>query len=183
MKSLIAIIATAALFVTGCSTSPQRTAARSPGRPITDTGERPGIGTVWGEQRESWVEKASFVRGWTDRPGGVGILYYNDNEGVDAMLDYLGGESKHRTGLYPTANGLVSIGLRDPHYVLFSGYGHVGESTAVFDRDVIEPSGEIHARYVRKADLGERPRNAGKTQRRLSLRAACGLGWRIRRDR
>ena len=122
MKSLIAIIATAVLFVTGCSTSPQRTAARSPGQLIETNGERPGIGTVWGEQRESWVEKASFVRGWTDRPGGVGILYYNDNEGVDAMLDYIGGESKHRTGLYPTANGLVSIGLRDKDGQWFAGH-------------------------------------------------------------
>ena len=100
MKYLIFILASAALFMAGCSTSPGTVS-------IDPTRERPGIGTTWGEQRESWVEKASFVRGWIDRPGGTGMLYYNDNEGVDAMLDYLGGEAKRRTGLYPTANGLA----------------------------------------------------------------------------
>lgn len=120
MKLLIFILASAALFMAGCSNSPQRsTQPRTVS--IDPTRERPGIGTTWGEQRESWVEKASFVRGWIDRPGGTGMLYYNDNEGVDAMLDYLGGEAKHRTGLYPTANGLVSIGIRDKDGQWYAG--------------------------------------------------------------
>lgn len=120
MKLIITSLLGAALFLTGCSTQPA--ASRAPFTPVETKGERPGIGTTWGEQRESWVEKASFVRGWSDRPGGTGMLYYNDAEGVDAMLDYLGGEPKPRTGLYPTANELVSIGLRDKDGQWFAGH-------------------------------------------------------------
>jgi hypothetical protein len=122
MKKLIFIATSATLFMAGCSTSPNRTPSGREAKPITTPGERPGIGTQWGEQRESWVEKTTFARAWGDRPGGAGMLYYNDSEGVDAMLDYLGGEAKHRTGLYPTANGLVSIGVRDKDGQWFAGH-------------------------------------------------------------
>ena len=118
MKLLIIILTSAALFVAGCASSPKR----QPAPTWIETRERPGIGTTWGEQRESWVEKASFVRGWTERPGGTGMLYYNDSVGVDAMLDYLGGEPKPRIGLYPTANALVSIGLRDKDGQWYAGH-------------------------------------------------------------
>lgn len=121
MRILAFILASAALFVAGCSTSPKAAPTRG-GTIQIDHKERPGIGTMWGEQQESWVEKARFVRGWTERPGGTGMVYYNDSEGVDAMLDYLGGESKHRTGLYPTANELVSIGLRDKDGQWYAGH-------------------------------------------------------------
>ena len=132
MKKLFAILASAALFLAGCSTSPTRSPdARSHGEHVETKGERPGIGTSWGEQRESWVEKASFVRGWTDRPGGTGKVFYNNSEGVDAMLDYLGGDPKHRTGLYPTANALVSIGLRDKDGQWYSGHELKGERIVV----------------------------------------------------
>lgn len=121
MKLFAIILATAALFIAGCSNPPKGTPARGI-HTLVEHKERPGIGTTWGEQRESWVEKASFVRGWMDRPGGTGMLYYNDNEGIDAMLDYLGGEPKYRTGLYPTANDLVSIGLRDKDGQWYAGH-------------------------------------------------------------
>ncbi len=123
MKFIVPSLICILLFVTGCTTSQrQPPTARAPLTHVETTGERPGIGTAWGEQRESCVEKASFVRGWIDRPGGTGMLYYNDAEGVDAMLDFLGGEPKPRTGLYPTANELVSIGLRDKDGHWFAGH-------------------------------------------------------------
>jgi hypothetical protein len=132
MKKIIATLVLATLFLAGCSTTPRRPApAPEDGHFIETKGERPGIGTTWAEQRESWVEKASFVRGWTERPGGTGMLYYNDSEGVDAMLDYLGGDSKHRTGLYPTANSLVSIGLRDKDGQWYSGHELKGKRFVV----------------------------------------------------
>ena len=127
MKNVI--LATAALFLAACSTRTSPTTDEP--KPVQTHGERPGIGTAWAEQRESWVEKANFVRGWTERPGGTGILYYNDNEGVDAMLDYLGGQSQHRTGLYPTANGLVSIGVRDKDGQWFAGHELKGKRFVV----------------------------------------------------
>jgi hypothetical protein len=40
-------------------------------------------------------------------------MFYNDREGVDAMLDYLGGEPSSVPGLQRAAGGLVRVGLRN----------------------------------------------------------------------
>jgi hypothetical protein len=75
--------------------------------------ERPGLGTAWGEPRESWVAPAYFARAWDNRPSSLAKLFYNDREGVDAMLDHLGGEPRSVPGLQRAAGGLVRVGLRD----------------------------------------------------------------------
>src|SRR5829696_9553467 len=67
--------------------------------------ERPGLGTAWGEPRESWVAPAYFARAWDNRPSSVAKLFYNDREGVDAMLDHLGGEPRSVPGLQRAAGG------------------------------------------------------------------------------
>ena len=71
------------------------------------------MATGWGEQRESWVAPTYFARAWGDRPTAVEKVFYNDREGVDAMLDYLGGEPRSVPGLQRAAGGLVRVGLRD----------------------------------------------------------------------
>jgi hypothetical protein len=81
--------------------------------PVLEPTERPGLGTGWGEQRESWVEPAYFARAWENRPSGVDKLYYNDREGVNAMTAYLGGEPRSVSGLQRSAGGLLRLGLRD----------------------------------------------------------------------
>src|SRR6476469_4387877 len=94
----------ALLAFTGCASRPERArpAATAPGAQalrVLEPAERPGLGTGWGEQRESWVEPAYFARAWEDRPSGTDKLYYNDREGVEAMTDYLGGEPRSVSGL------------------------------------------------------------------------------------
>lgn len=99
----------AALF-SGCATRKTTTAPAAPLERVT-AGERPGLGTSWGPQRVSWVEPTAFSRANENRPDGRSAVYYNDRDGIDAMLDYLGGEPREAGGLRPA--GGISYGLRD----------------------------------------------------------------------
>ncbi|WP_295391122.1 hypothetical protein [uncultured Thiodictyon sp.] len=47
---------------------------------------RPGLGTVWGEDRNSRVSQGNFRRQTPGRPFAVLSLYYNDRAGIDAMI-------------------------------------------------------------------------------------------------
>jgi hypothetical protein len=47
--------------------------------------ERPGLGTSWGETRESRVSRVAFEREDPDRPVAVSILHYDDRDGVRAL--------------------------------------------------------------------------------------------------
>lgn len=47
--------------------------------------ERAGLGTSWGETRESRVHLVSFQRDEPDRPFAVSILHYDDFDGVRAL--------------------------------------------------------------------------------------------------
>jgi hypothetical protein len=51
-------------------------------------GERPGLGTEWGETRYSHVSHTSFDRADYDHPTQMVSLYYNDREGSRAMAHY-----------------------------------------------------------------------------------------------
>src|SRR5215218_6986413 len=82
-------------------------------RVLGSKAERPGLATSSGEQRESRVAPAYFARAWGDRPSAVEKLFYNDRDGIDAMLDYLGGEPQSIPGLQRAAGGLVKVGLRN----------------------------------------------------------------------
>ena len=70
------------------------------------------LGTAWGETRQAWVEPTYFARAWSDRPSAKDAIYYNDREGTDAMLDFLGGEPQVKKGAQSMAGGLVRCGLR-----------------------------------------------------------------------
>ena len=51
---------------------------------LNTTPERPGLGTGWGESRESHVHEVSFDRSGST-PFAVGALHYNDRRGVEAL--------------------------------------------------------------------------------------------------
>ena len=112
----VALLA-AALCLVGCAQR-ERTTGPTPSRapqtlPVAQEKERPGLGTAWGEHRESWVEATYFARAWQNRPSGLEKVYYNDREGVDAMLDSVGGEPRSVPGLQRAAGGMIQVGLRD----------------------------------------------------------------------
>jgi hypothetical protein len=50
-----------------------------------ETEARPGLGTSWGETRESHVSSAPFQRRDGDQPFSVASVFYNDAQGVRAM--------------------------------------------------------------------------------------------------
>jgi hypothetical protein len=103
----------AAILLGGCATRPTTREAAARREPFRPAVERPGLGTAWGEQRESWVEPVPFARSSTTRPAGEDRIYYNDREGVSAMLDYLGRESKRADGMRPCAGGRLRMALRN----------------------------------------------------------------------
>jgi len=74
---------------------------------------RPGLGTGWGEERDSRVSATSFTRTSTSRPAGTERLYYNDRRGIDAMLDHVGGPHHPSDGLAQIPGGLLSVGLKN----------------------------------------------------------------------
>jgi len=117
MKTIIlpfiryALLALAVCIFAGCASSgpsPAPTQARA----LRTSTDRPGFGTAWGETRQAWVEPTYFARAWGNQPSAKDVFYYNDREGTDAMLDYLGGEPRSKKGAQSMAGGLVSCGLR-----------------------------------------------------------------------
>jgi hypothetical protein len=86
-----------------------------------DVGERPGLGTQWGETRLSRISTVPFERADFGSPFATAALYYNDEEGARAVS---GSAGFRRTpaGSFTVANGLVSIGLRDEGGRFFTGF-------------------------------------------------------------
>ncbi len=112
MKSARAALFLAAAVLSGCAARTAHLPGQARSSAFAPTTERPGLGTSWGEQRESWVEPANFTRANAERPAGRGQIYYNDREGADAMLAFLGGEAKRSDGPQPVQGGLVRAGIR-----------------------------------------------------------------------
>jgi hypothetical protein len=63
-------------------------AACTGGLALRGASEREGLGTVWGETRESRVHWVSFERDDPTRPAAVATLYYDDRAGVRAMAGW-----------------------------------------------------------------------------------------------
>lgn len=88
-----------------------------PAEPTPD--ERPGLGTVWGENVTSHVRTKPFVRAGQSPFAGVGI-HYNDAEGVQAQTRYLGSYHLQPLRAY-TPHGGVSVALVDAAGRLLEG--------------------------------------------------------------
>lgn len=70
--------------------------------------KRPGLGTGWGNEVNSQISYTNFTRK-SSKPAGVASLYYNDKEGVAAMVD---GWKRSGNGMQHAANGLVEWGVK-----------------------------------------------------------------------
>lgn len=74
--------------------------------------DRPGLGTRWGETRESPVAVTGFHRASATRPFAVAAIYYNDPNGILAMAGNV--KPRRKWPILPSpASSLVSLGLRD----------------------------------------------------------------------
>ena len=80
--------------------------------------KRPGLGTGWGYAKSSKVKTSYFNR--SNKPyGEVETIYYNDEEGLDAMI----GKYRYgKKGLQQSSNGLVEWGVKQGLGTLKSYY-------------------------------------------------------------
>jgi hypothetical protein len=90
-------------------------------RPRRGGAERPGLGTQWGEQRDSSITNVRFERGNGANPFATSILYYNDEEGARGMASS-SGFARTTGGLVPVSNGALQIGLKDENGAWLSGF-------------------------------------------------------------
>jgi hypothetical protein len=95
-----------------------------------DTESRPGLGTEWGENRDSRVSTAPFFREHPDRPAAAAKLFYNDSAGVRAMARRSGfsslGDGSMRVG-----NGALSVRLLDQSGRPLEGFSAGGSTYVV----------------------------------------------------
>jgi hypothetical protein len=123
----------------------------SPSKPASaaardESQSRPGLGTVWGEDRESTVRHTAFHRADPERPFALATLFYNDREGVEAMAS----ESErfdHGDGGFRLVDGAVSVRLLDadgrplPSFEVASRDYVVGEHGQAYSIEVRNHSG------------------------------------------
>jgi hypothetical protein len=75
---------------------------------------RPGLGTEWGEERESPTHDVAFVRAEQTRPLATTELRYNDERGVEALADYVADRAP-RAHESSAVGGAITMWLRDGH--------------------------------------------------------------------
>ncbi len=99
---------------------------------------RPGLGTAWGETRESRTTTSPFVRDDTGRAFATSSVWYNDREGANAMARASDYRSFER-GVSPVLGGALTVSLRDDSGRVLAGFFAGGKQYVV---------GEAGQRYV-----------------------------------
>ena len=103
---------------------------RSAERPSEAPADRPGLGTQWGETRNSRISTVQFQRADVGSPFATAALFYNDEEGARAMTAS-SGFRRTPSGSFSIANGLVSVGLRAESSQFFGGFVSAGRNYVV----------------------------------------------------
>jgi hypothetical protein len=80
--------------------------------------DRPGLGTEWGETRVSSISTVPFERADPRSPFTTLALFYNDQEGANAMAS----TNPLWTRAFDVAGGLVNVSLRDDGGRMFRGF-------------------------------------------------------------
>jgi hypothetical protein len=90
--------------------------------------DRPGLGTEWGETRESHIREVSFFRNDPERPFATAALFYNDRQGVEQLAAWHGGTPHFHD--IAEVNGAITVSLRDAWGEPLDAM-HVGDRTYV----------------------------------------------------
>jgi hypothetical protein len=90
--------------------------------------ERPGLGTVWGEDVYAPITMKPFERA-SATPWATAVIRYNDAEGVDAQARYYGG-SIAPLEIYP-GDGSIGVSLVSEGGGLLPGFSSGGETLVV----------------------------------------------------
>lgn len=88
--------------------------------------ERPGLGTEWGETRDSRVSSAPFEREDSSTPISTSSFFYNDEAGVRALLG--SGYWDRRTDGISAARGAINIRVVDDRGVPLPTFASGGRS-------------------------------------------------------
>lgn len=91
---------------------------------------RPGLGTEWGENRESRVSTAPFFRERADQPFDVVKMFYNDRDGVRAM-GQRAGISDFRDSSGRTSRGALTVRLLDASGRPLEGFSSGGNTYVI----------------------------------------------------
>ncbi len=126
----------------GGSSSAPRTASAEPmgnggGAPLGQESqprdvERPGLGTGWGETRESRVHEVAFLRD-SNQPFAVATLHYNNLAGVRALAAFHADQVGHWTEV-PAGGGAITVSIRDENGDALNAL-KVNDRTYVIGRD------------------------------------------------
>jgi hypothetical protein len=90
--------------------------------------DRPGLGTEWGESRESHIREVSFFRKDNESPFATAALFYNDRQGVEQLAAWHGGTPRFHD--ISAVNGAITVSLRDAWGEPLDAM-HVGDRTYV----------------------------------------------------
>ena len=101
------------------SDSPAKSAPKP--RTAHEPSDRPGLGTQWGESRDSRITTVPFVRADQGTPFATASLFYNDAEGANSMVSSAGFR-RTAAGASTVANGSITLGLRDERRSFLSGF-------------------------------------------------------------
>ncbi|GMV19974.1 MAG: hypothetical protein AMXMBFR56_81980 [Polyangiaceae bacterium] len=94
--------------------------------------ERPGLGTEWGENRESRVSTSAFFRERPEQPFDVVKMFYNDSDGVRAMARRAG-VSDFRDSSGRSTRGALTVRLLDGSGRPLEGFSSAGNTYVVGD--------------------------------------------------
>ena len=123
---------------------PSAAKAEAASTPAAEPGDRPGLGTQWGETRDSRITSVPFERGDASSPFATSVVYYNDDEGARAMASS-SGFARNSQGVYSVANGALSIGIKDENGAWLTGF------TAGSKNYVVGEAGRRYTIVVRNA--------------------------------
>ncbi len=98
-------------YVSQASPSPSAPADEA-SRSQPEPQARPGLATLWGEDRASRVTEVAFVRRNPSQPFAEATLFYNDRAGVAAMAAH-SGRSDWSDNVYPLAGSRLIVRLLD----------------------------------------------------------------------
>lgn len=99
---------------------------------------RPGLGTAWGETRQSRTTTGSFERETSNRPFATVSLYYNDRQGANAMASQAGYRARQDM-MGVALNGGITVHLQDESGRVLPGFQAGGRQYVI---------GEAGSRYT-----------------------------------
>lgn len=87
---------------------------------------RPGLGTEWGETRDSRISSTSFVRADSSTPLATAALFYNDEQGAKAMANTTGFRRMSNGGV-EIGGGIATMSLKDGAGRFLTGFEASGQ--------------------------------------------------------